>query len=82
MMLSLTMLAMVERVSKNLVRYDLKASSLSYLHRCRSWWVAGRWMDPWKLSTDSFFKSSPEWIESHFKLSSHVRGADSRAIGK
>jgi len=29
-----------------------------------------------------FFKSSHEWIESCLKLSSHVKGADSRAIGK
>ena len=35
-----------------------------------------------KLSMKIFFKSSHEWIESCLKLSSHVRGADSRAIGK
>ena len=29
-----------------------------------------------------FFKSSHEWIVSCLKLSSDVRGADSRAIGK
>ena len=29
-----------------------------------------------------FFKSSHEWTELCLKLSSHVRGADSRAIGK
>ena len=29
-----------------------------------------------------FFKSSHEWIELCLKLSSHVRVADSRAIGK
>ena len=29
-----------------------------------------------------FFKSSHEWIELCLKLLSHVRGVDSRAIGK
>ena len=29
-----------------------------------------------------FFKSSHEWIELCLKLLSHVKGADSRAIGK
>ena len=38
--------------------------------------------DPRKLSTKTFLRSSQEWIDSGFKLSSHVRGAGSRTIGK
>ena len=37
MMSSLAMLAMVERVSKNLLMYDLKVSPHSYLHKRKSW---------------------------------------------
>ena len=65
-----------------LFMYDLRASPRSCLHSRRSWRVAGRWIEPWKLSMKIFFKSSHEWIESCLKLSSHVSWVDSRAIGK
>ena len=46
----------------------------------------GEWLgDEWsleRLSMKIIFKSSHEWIESCLRLSSHVKGADSRAIGK
>jgi hypothetical protein len=39
-------------------------------------------MDPWKLLMKARLRSSHESMEFGFTLSSHVRGADSRAIGK
>jgi hypothetical protein len=39
-------------------------------------------MDPWKLSMKAHLGSSHELMEFGLRLSSHVRGADSKATGK
>jgi hypothetical protein len=39
-------------------------------------------MDPWKLLTKARLRSSHELMEFVMRLSSHVKGADSRATGK
>jgi hypothetical protein len=39
-------------------------------------------MDPWKLSMKAHLRFSHESMEFGLRLSSHVRGADSRATGK
>jgi hypothetical protein len=39
-------------------------------------------MDPWKLSMKARLRSSHESMEFGLRLSSHVRGVESRATGK
>jgi hypothetical protein len=39
-------------------------------------------MDPWKWSMKARLRSFPESMEFGLRLSSQVRGADSRVIGK
>jgi hypothetical protein len=48
----------------------------------RSWRVPALIMDPWKLSMKPRMRSSHESMEFVLRLSSQVRGADSRATGK
>ena len=73
---------MVALVLKKRLMYDLMASPDSCLHIARACRVATRCRDPWKLSMKTFLRSSHECMDSCVRLSSHVRGAGSRAIGK
>ena len=57
-------------------------SDRSCLHMDRACRVATRCSDPWKLSMKAFLRSSHEYMDSCAMLSSHERGAGTRAIGK
>jgi hypothetical protein len=48
----------------------------------RSWRVPALIMDTWKLSIKAHLRSSHESMEFGLRPSSHVRGADFRAIRK
>jgi hypothetical protein len=82
MMSSSVMLAMVACISKKHWVLDRSISFSSYLTWDRSWRVSAQIMDPWKLSIKAHLRSSQESMEFGLRLSSQVRGADSKAIWK
>jgi hypothetical protein len=60
----------------------LRVSFISCFTWARLWQVPALIMDPWKLLTKARLRSSHELMEFVMRLSSHVKGADSRATGK
>jgi hypothetical protein len=52
------------------------------LHLDKSWRVPALIMNPWKSLMKACLRSSHESMEFSLRLSSHVRGAGSRATGK